>query len=474
MPEVLGVHLGDAGVALTLVESARTGVSVRAFHESYYPEGVTDTAGKAAFAAAFAGRLGYGRISLALALPATDVLLRPVTVPFVKPSHIAKTLKFEMEDQLLFDVETAAMDFVVTGSPDAHTSQLLVAAIPRETLDAACRPFEEAGFRLRLATADVLTAAALASVLGAGDLTVIDLGSSAWRLGRVSGGKLDFARATPAAAIDGGLEGAVAAWYRQGLAAARDVEVEKVVVTGWGSSALDLESLGRALGIPAQPASLTRGSIGAEEAEGLAMKGLGAFAVAAQYCLKTEGFDFYSASRGGRTILDAVAAPLCVGLVILTALLAISGLASRREYAAARQGIVALQEAETALWNSAFSGREVPPAGILDGMKQSLAALRDESPQDVVGRKARILKALHVIAVSVPEGQAPTFSGFEAVDERGALEVRVKASAPDSSAADILARSITDEGTFRAESRNVQKKPGSDEWSFEIVMSPTR
>ena len=209
MPEMVGVDIGKERLTVAVVSRTKKRLSVKDLATYDYEEGAGTLAARAAFAAEKVSQGGYGRTPVAVSLPGTEVFLRPLSVPFSKPGLIAKTLLFELDGKLPFDVEFAVVDFVITSSGD-KASRLLVAAMPREALSDVSEPFLSRGLNLASVTADVLSAAALSAVTGEAHATIVEVNASEWKMSICAGGKLVFARA--AAATPSGREDGDVAW----------------------------------------------------------------------------------------------------------------------------------------------------------------------------------------------------------------------------------------------------------------------
>lgn len=466
MAECLGIDLGEDAVVLAAVAKSKNGFAVIGIDRRPYPDGVADTPSRARFAAKAAAESRFSRLPIALSLPGTDLFLRPLTVPFTKRGHIAKTLRFELEGLLLFDTESAVIDFTIVDTTDDH-SRLLVAAIQDTALDEATRPFEESGLRLQSVTADVLTACALAPVAGQGAYAVLNLGAANWKLSLCSGDRLLFARAAPSSPSASDVETAVGAWYRQSIMAAPGgAYPERVLLTGSLSAGLDPAKLGAALELPVERLVLPDGMLSGEAPPVGDIRAASPAVAAAMSQLAGGQLDLYAVAKGRQGFLEALFAPAAAGLVVLTLLFALLGVRNWSETRALRAEEARLAAAEMETWKSLFADRQ--PVG--NNVPLALASAVKEAEQTggrETGDQSRLLlNALLVLSKTAPQNEGLVFSKFDA--DRG--RVLIEASARDSSTAEKLVRAVNEEGTFSAQSRNPRTEDSI--WKLEIIMTP--
>lgn len=321
MADCLGISLGKEQLGMAVVSRSGRERVVEFFGRYEYDGEQLDVGGRAAFAAARAA--AYAGMPVALCLPGEDVFLQPQTVPFTKRSHIARTLAFEMEDKLPFDVEQAALDFAVVGR-DGPNSRVLVAAARREMLQAAVEPFVARGLKVRLVTTDVLSTPALGELLGRDAYTILDVSPSGWKLALCEKGRLLFARAAPAT---GEGQAALVGWLRQSFMAVPEQLSRSVVfVCGAAAGEVDCQALSEELSVPVEklvfPESAFAPSVGAEEAEG-AFRASAAISAAAALSAGAGQIDLLAAARGRDRVLETLFGPLCAVLVLLTLLLGV-------------------------------------------------------------------------------------------------------------------------------------------------------
>lgn len=470
MPDCLGIDIGSEALKFAVVERGKKGCVIKAFARYAYPEGALGASARAEFAARTAAEGPYARLPVALSLSGADVFLCPLTVPFTKRSHIAKTLKFEMEGQLPFDVDSAVVDFSIALAA-AKSSRLIVAAMPRETLESLTLPFERSGLNVALVTADVLAAASLGAFLGDGKYAVLDVGLSGWKLSVCDAGRLVFARATPAAPASDKVETALGGWFKQGLMAApADALAEKMYLVGDMSGSVDCQALAEAAGCavarPEFPGETIDAALAGEKGE-IERSCAGSVAAAMALCSGKPAFDFYAAARGRQSPLERVFGPAVAGLVLVTLLFGVLGLGYARSLFTQRAGLAQVRAAEMGLWKQVFPDEDPPGGDVHAALAARIRQLQDAAPERLLGGKAGpILKALYVLSKTRAESAGIQFERFEAA--KGA--VIVQASAPNDPAAANLAGEINAEGSFDAKTQNFQ--PEEKRIVFQIVMTP--
>lgn len=470
MPDSVGIDLGREALAIAVVTRSRDGVSVKSFEKLAYGDSGAGPAARAAFAARTVSASGLSRLPISVSLSGADVFLRPITVPFTKRSHIAKTLKFEMDGYLPFDIETAVMDFAVSpGAGAGGGTKLLVAAVPREMLEGVTAPFEAAGLKLRAVTADVLSASALSAFVGKERFALMDIGLAGWKLSICGGRRLLFARAAPAAPARETMEAAIAGWFKQSLMAApTEVAPEAVYLTGEMSDKVDAAELARAVGAPVERFKVSdvrlSGDLAARGLE-IASSGLGALAAAA--ALGREEFNLYAAARGGMSITDRIFAPAATGLVLVTVLAAALGWSYGRQALSFHRQADAAAAQEEALWKDLF-GEEAPPGGSVHiGLQAKVKEFSQGASQKALGAKAGpLLKALYTLVRCTPKDSGMEFESFAAASGKA----EVKAWAKETATAQKIAEKITAEKLFSAELSDVRRD--GESMTFKIVMTP--
>lgn len=254
--DFLGISLGRQELAMALLTRAGRELTLRESKCIEYGEAGLDAAGRAAFAARAVADGPHARVHIAIALPGEEVFLRPHVVPFTKRSHIARTLHFEMEDKLPFEVSSGVLDFTITGV-EPGGSRILVAAIEREKLMSVVEPFRARGLRVRLVTIDVLVAGGLRAFGFDGRYTLLEVTSFGWKLALCEEGRVLFARAAPAAPAAESVEQSLARWVRQGfMAAPEGLEPAKVVLCGAAAAHIDSDRLSSELSLEVERLSL--------------------------------------------------------------------------------------------------------------------------------------------------------------------------------------------------------------------------
>ena len=470
LPDCLGIDVGGEMLALAVVSRTRSGPVVKSFERIPYGQPGLDLAARAAFAARAVAEGPYARLPLAVSLSGTDVFLRPLTVPFTKASHIAKTLKFEMDGQLPFDVESAVMDFVVS-LPAEKSTRIIVAALPRETLQRVTEPFEAASLALKMITADVLCAPALAAYFPDDDFTTLDVGPDGWKMSVCRQGRLLFARAAAPAPGGDKMESAIAGWFKQSLMAApSEAASAKVYLFGRIARALDVRAFSAALGAEVELVRFPDASLDAAlagRADDLCEGGANAVAAASALCLRRADFDLYAAAHGRRSPFERVFAPALSGLVVLALLMALfafdAGKSLLNEKARARQA----QSDELEVWTALFASEKPPGGSVHLGLLSKLKEVQEGAANETMGGEAApILKALYAVSQAKNSAAGIRFERFEAKKGSASLQ----ASGASDQAAENLAAEITAHSAFDAKAQDFRTE--DQRVVFKIVMTP--
>ncbi len=468
MAEFLGVEIGKDRVGLALVSMSPAGARISFFENREYPSADLSLVDRASFAAKLAAGASAGKAPLALSLPGEAMSMCPLVVPFTKRAHIERTLKFEIEDKLPFDVNSAVLDFAVTGS-HGGSSRLIVVALQSQLLRDVVAPFEARFLKVRLVTAEALSASALSSVIRENDFALLDVGLSDWKLSLVRDGRLAFARAARALPAGESLEAAIAAWFRQGLMAVpSEPSPERVFLTGCGSGALDPETLSQALSLEVRRLEFPLESLPSGEprdAEDNREPSTPAVSAAASACLPWPEIDLVRAARGRQSVFDVLFAPLAAALVLATLLLALLGIGYRNDATRAADAKSQALAAEIEVWESLFPDR-TPPGGSPNlGLKSALKEVEIAGAAQALGSSSDwFLRALHVLSTCAPKGAGLTFRQLHL--RQGKLVIDV--SSRDTSADRLLRDAINAEGAFVAESVNVRIEEGLT--TFQIQM----
>lgn len=465
MGDYLGISLGRESLALCVVSRTKASLSVKHFRRVDYPESDLSLSERAVFAAKTAAESEYARIPVAVALPGEDVFLQPLTAVFTKRAHVSRTLKFEMEDKLPFDVDEAVLDFAVTGR-EGGGSGILVAAIPYSVLGEAIGPFQGAGLKLRLVTSEVLSAGSLGAFVGEEAYTLLDVGPFGWRLALCRSGRLLFARAAPAAPAAERMEEALGGWFKQSfMAAPAEIRSTRVLLSGASAGGLDCEALTASFGVPVERLELVQSSF-VDAAEDVATAP-GALSAAAALALGKPEIDLSRGARGEERIFENLARPVSVALALLALVFGILCWGYRRQAGAALAEVESARGEEVAIWQELFPDEETP-ADINRALASALDGIRQSGGADALGPDADwLLRALHVVSVNAPEGVELVFRELSA----GAEGLTISVSSSDPTAADEMEEAVNAEGTFTAEASG-RRTDEEGQATFDIVMKP--
>ncbi len=160
----VGVDLGTHRVKLCEASASLRGVQVSSAWEEAVeigPEGGADLDAAVAMALAMIQDRGLGGESIVVSLPGNLASYRLLEFPFSDARRIAQAVAFEVDGQFPVPLEELAFDHVPVRGPK-DTGRALVLAVRKARVQAALRPFEDAGVRVRGVTVAPL---ALAQVL---------------------------------------------------------------------------------------------------------------------------------------------------------------------------------------------------------------------------------------------------------------------------------------------------------------------
>ena len=138
MPIIYGVDLGAHSVKVAELEGSFGRYQIKAHHAVPVPQSVEeepDLGRRLAVLGDLIAGLGEERSLVSAAYPAESASVRLVRLPFGDRAQVEKTLRFEVEDLVPFDVdETSLAHRILSVRPDG--SDVLVALAPREAVRA--------------------------------------------------------------------------------------------------------------------------------------------------------------------------------------------------------------------------------------------------------------------------------------------------------------------------------------------------
>jgi general secretion pathway protein L len=151
MARILGLDLGSYSVKALLLEAAFRGSVVKKFSEVRL---VGDDRALALKAALEHLALDRGLIAdqVAVALPGLGAAVQVLTLPFNNEKQVEQTLPFEVEGQMLFDLDTIAYDYQTLAGGSTTRTDLLVGAVRREELTALIDQLKPFGVEPRVIT----------------------------------------------------------------------------------------------------------------------------------------------------------------------------------------------------------------------------------------------------------------------------------------------------------------------------------
>lgn len=222
MTRAIGIDIGSRSCKVAVVDGGPKGAKLLRFAEAEYPlaasgaptpETVLEGVKKALHDAR------GPRHSAAFALPAEQLIVRELTVPFTDADRVKATLRFEFEPQLHnCAIEDVILDSITTGTvslgPNKTGTRLLVLAATKDMLRARLEQLKAVGVDPLHVDVDVMAIFNVAVQSGAiakhPNCLVIDIGAKTTKALAVRDGKLRIARS-----IRLGAKGAQQALERQ-------------------------------------------------------------------------------------------------------------------------------------------------------------------------------------------------------------------------------------------------------------------
>lgn len=200
MARSCGIRLGSRSFEVVVLDGGPKKAKLVAHVAGELPVGVEDPAAEAvaALKQAIAG-LKLPADSIGLAVETGLAAFRSVKLPFADRDKIEEVIKFEVENQLpQWNIEDVIVDFLVLSS-SAVESNLIVTAVPKESLAPKLATCERAGVepvQAELESTAVLTAAQQAGLFDAESAcVVVHLGDASTSVVVVDGGAVKSMRA---------------------------------------------------------------------------------------------------------------------------------------------------------------------------------------------------------------------------------------------------------------------------------------
>ncbi len=135
-----------------------------------------------------------------VALPATQTVLRNITLPFRDPRRIRQVIKYTLDEHMPFDPDEVVADFQVIPSADASETPVLAAAVPQVLVADTLTIFHEIGLEPTIIDIDVfgLSNAALLGLASLPDRALlVDIQPARTLLTLHDQGKPIYARSWP-------------------------------------------------------------------------------------------------------------------------------------------------------------------------------------------------------------------------------------------------------------------------------------
>ncbi|MBS2029039.1 MAG: pilus assembly protein PilM [Deltaproteobacteria bacterium] len=151
MARILGLDLGSYSVKALLVEANFRSSAVKRFAEVRLQPGDRAAAIKAALEH-LAQDKGLAADQVAVNTPGLGAAVQVLTLPFNNEKQIEQTLPFEVEGQMLFDLEDIAYDYQAMAGATAQKSDLLVGAMRKDELRALLEQLQGFGVEPRVVT----------------------------------------------------------------------------------------------------------------------------------------------------------------------------------------------------------------------------------------------------------------------------------------------------------------------------------
>lgn len=167
MARILGLDLGTYSVKALVLEAAFRGSTVKKFAEVRLAGDDRAAALKAALDHLAIDR-GLQADAVAVALPGLGAAAQVITLPFNSEKQIEQTLPFEVEGQMLFDLEEIAYDYQALAGATPQKTDLLVGVTKKDELRGLIEQLKPFGVDPRVVTlSSVVYTSLLATGLGA-------------------------------------------------------------------------------------------------------------------------------------------------------------------------------------------------------------------------------------------------------------------------------------------------------------------
>jgi len=173
MATLVGIDLGSHTVKLAVLEGRLGKVQVRDYRVRTVPEGEDGIGARLAAAAGLLSELSLeDTTTYAVGIPAETVSVRNVRLPFSAGDRIEKTLSFELEGYVPFDLDDFVLDHRV--HPVDSGSRVLCALAPREGIAGRLEALSAIGVDPKHVVLDADVLAAFGD--GVGVQAVVDIG----------------------------------------------------------------------------------------------------------------------------------------------------------------------------------------------------------------------------------------------------------------------------------------------------------
>lgn len=140
---------------------------------------------------------------LRISIPASLVIFKELTVPFVDEDKIKMILDYEVESMLPFSIDEAVLDFIINKqSKKDKTSQILVAAVRKEDLSRILDIYTQAGINPTCVTIDLFAIYSIYQQIQEyksieKSSVIIDIGSHSTQIAFIDEGCLRLTRIIP-------------------------------------------------------------------------------------------------------------------------------------------------------------------------------------------------------------------------------------------------------------------------------------
>jgi len=218
MARILGLDLGSHSVKALLLDVAFRATTVKKYAEVKL-SGEDRAAALAAALEHLSHDRGLAADAVAVAMPGHAAASQVITLPFNNDKQVEQTLPFEVEGQMLFDLEDIAYDHQPLAGADPTRSDLLVGAVKKDELRRVLEQLKAYGVDPRVVTLPSMAYSTLLSTgLGEADevQAIVDVGHTrtAVAVGTALGG-CELARAYAGGGLE--LTKAIAADFGVGL-----------------------------------------------------------------------------------------------------------------------------------------------------------------------------------------------------------------------------------------------------------------